>query len=148
MSDREACIDPDREAFERFKLLPRDRPIEMLNLVRFREQAEYPADHPASRDRLSGAAAYKSYSRESSPIFERVGGAIVWSATPQMLLIGPPDERWDVAFVARYPTAAAFLEMVVDEAYRRAVVHRQAAVETSRLLRTNPRDPEPRLAFG
>jgi hypothetical protein len=39
-----------------------------------------------------------------------------------------------------YPTAAAFLEMVTDPVYRQAVVHRQAAVATSRLIRCAPRD--------
>lgn len=39
-------IDPERVQFDAFKDLPRDHPIEMLNLVRFREQATYPEDHP------------------------------------------------------------------------------------------------------
>ena len=51
------------------------------------------------------------------------------------MLIGPLDEHWDVAFIARYPSAAAFLEMVTDADYRVAVMHRQAAVDDSRLVR-------------
>ena len=43
-------------------------------------------------------------------------------------------------FVARYPTAGAFLEMVTDPDYRIAVTHRQAAVEDSRLIRTGESD--------
>ena len=39
----EACIDPTRSAFEAFKALPRDEPLAMLNLVRFRDRAEYEA---------------------------------------------------------------------------------------------------------
>lgn len=134
----EQYVDPDREAFDRFKALPRDTPIEMLNLVRFRAAAAYPADHPCAADALTGAQAYRRYQRESGPVFTRVGGAIIWSATPQLMLIGPPGEAWDAAFVARYPSAAAFLEMLTDPAYRVAVVHRQAAVESSRLIRTAP----------
>ena len=38
-----AFIDPDRAQFEAFKALDRDHPIEMLNLVKFRAKAEYPA---------------------------------------------------------------------------------------------------------
>jgi len=136
----EHCVDPERLAFEAFKALPRDAPIEMLNLVRFRERASYPETHPAAAEQLSGWDAYRRYSAESGPVFARVGGSMVWSARPELVLIGPPEERWDVAFVARYPSAAAFLEMVTDEEYRRAVVHRQAAVRTSRLIRTTPRE--------
>lgn len=135
----ERFVDPERTAFESFKRLPRDRPIEMINLVRFRERAAYPSDHPAASEGMSGGEAYRRYSQDSAPVFERVGGKILWSGKPELVLIGPAEERWDAAFIARYPAAGAFLAMVTDEEYRRAVVHRQAAVETSRLIRTAPR---------
>ncbi len=137
----EQHVDPEREQFEAFKALPRDAPVAMLNLVRFRQEAAYPADHPLRAARLSGAAAYSRYGEESGPIFRRVGGRILWSGLPEAVLIGPSYEQWNAAFVAFYPTAAAFLEMVVDPEYQLAVVHRQAAVATSRLIRTAPQSP-------
>ena len=124
-------VDPEREQFEAFKALPRDKPILMLNLLRFRAKAAY-AD---GRD-VSGAEAYAAYGRESTPVFQRVGGEIVWRGIPELMLIGPKDTRWDLVFIARYPTAGAFLEMVTDPQYREAVKHRQAAVLDSRLIRT------------
>ena len=132
-------IDPERAAFDAFKALPRDAPIEMLNLLRFRGLAAYPAEHPAAAEGLSGAEAYRRYQRGSGPVFAGVGGAIVWQAAPEIVLIGPADEAWDAAFIARYPSADAFLAMIADPAYRAAVIHRQAAVETSRLIRMAPR---------
>ena len=137
----EAHVDPERDAFEAFKALPRDVPIAMINLLRFRAQAAYPPDHACAALALSGADAYRRYGVESGPVFARVGGTILWSGRPEIVLIGPADEAWDAAFIARYPTSAAFLEMVMDPDYRRAVVHRQAAVLTSRLIRCAPRDP-------
>lgn len=127
----QACIDPDKETFELFKSLPRDEPIMMLNLVRFRDQARYPDGRTAS-----GAEAYAAYGKKSAPVFRRVGGEILWRGHPQLTLIGPREERWDAIFVARYPSAAAFLEMITDPVYRDAVKHRQAAVLDSRLIRT------------
>ncbi|MBT8085858.1 MAG: DUF1330 domain-containing protein [Woeseia sp.] len=124
-------VDPEREQFDAFKELPRDRPIMMLNLVRFRDKAVYEDGRETT-----GAAAYATYGKESTPIFQRVGGEIIWRGKPEATLIGPQDERWDVMFIARYPTAAAFLEMVTDPDYREAVKHRQAAVLDSRLVRT------------
>jgi uncharacterized protein (DUF1330 family) len=123
-------VDPSREHFDAFKALPRDTPILMLNLIRLREQAAYPDGRSAT-----GKAAYAAYSRESGPIFKRLGGRIVWRGKPEQVVIGPLDERWDVAFIARYPSATAFLQMVTDADYRVAVVHRQAAVDDSRLIR-------------
>jgi uncharacterized protein (DUF1330 family) len=133
-------IDPTRAAFDAFKALPRDEPCHMLNLVALRPQADYPPDHPAAAENLTGAAAYARYGALSRPVFERVGGRILWSAEPRLTLIGPEGEAWDIAFIAAYPSAAAFLAMVTNPDYQAAVVHRQAAVATSRLIRTCPRE--------
>ncbi len=131
-------IDPDRAQFEAFKALDRDHPIEMLNLVRFRATAAYPEGHDLAGAGLSGAEAYRRYGAETAPIIARLGASIIWRGTFQTTLIGPQDEAWDEMFIARYPSAHAFLEMVTDPAYRAAVIHRQAAVADSRLIRTAP----------
>lgn len=123
-------IDPERNQFEAFKALPRDKPVNMLNLVKLREKAVY-----EDGTETTGAVAYKTYGKESGPIFTRVGGTILWRGRPEFMLIGPEAMEWHIAFVARYPNSAAFMEMVTDPDYRNAVKHRQAAVEDSRLLR-------------
>ena len=128
-------VDPDRAQFEAFKDLDRDHPIEMLNLVKFRDAAEYPAGHSLADAELTGAQAYGKYGSETAPIIARLGASILWRGVFQTTLIGPQNENWDAVFIARYPTAHAFLEMVTDPVYQMAVVHRQAAVETSRLIR-------------
>ncbi|MCG8441104.1 MAG: DUF1330 domain-containing protein [Caulobacterales bacterium] len=129
----DAYLDPERAAFDAFKALPRDHPIDMLNLVAFREVAAYPDGHAMAGS--SGRDAYAAYGRVSGPVFERVGGRIVWRGRMETMLIGPGAERWDACFIARYPTAHAFLAMVTDPDYATAVPHRQAAVRTSRLIR-------------
>ncbi len=134
----DTCINPSRAQFDRFKGLDRDHPIEMLNLVRFRELAEYPDDHPLTGKGLTGAEAYSNYGRETAPVLEKVGGSILWRGGFQSTLIGPEDEAWDACFIARYPNAHAFLAMISDPDYRQAVIHRTAGVLTSRLIRTRP----------
>jgi len=128
-------IDPTRDAIAAFRDLPDDRPVMMINLVRFRPQALYPAAHPMTGKAISGAEAYKLYRREAAAPFARAGGEQTWSGTPELTLIGPRDEAWDIAFIARYPTGADFLAMLRDPEYQQAVVHRQAAVSNSRLIR-------------
>lgn len=123
-------IDPERAQFESFKELPRDQPINMLNLIKLNSQAVY-----EDGTETTGAEAYKAYGKESGPIFARVGGSIIWRGKPELMLIGPEAMTWHIAFIARYPNAGAFMEMVTDPDYRQAVKHRQAAVEDSRLLR-------------
>jgi uncharacterized protein (DUF1330 family) len=126
-------IDPTRDQFAAFQALPRDGAIHMLNLVRFRVHAAYPDGRE-----ISGADAYRAYARESGPIFTHVGGRQVWLGRFEQTLIGPVTERWDAVFIAEYPSVAAFVAMVRDPTYRAAVKHRQAAVETSRLIRLEP----------
>lgn len=129
-------IDPTKEQFAVFKSLPRGHRLHMLNLVRLRKQAEYPDGRVAT-----GLDAYRAYGRESAPIFKRVGGHIHWIGRFEHTLIGPLDERWDLVFIAEYPSADAFIEMLRDPVYRDAVKHRQAAVEDSRLIRVEPGTP-------
>ena len=137
-----AYIDPDREAWEVFKGLPRDQPIQMLNLVKVRAKADYPADHPDHGKDLSGLDAYRAYGRTTAHIFARVGGRQVWAGKPQVMVTGPGAEAWDIAFIAEYPSADAFIAMVRDPEYRELVKHRTAGVADSRLLRLAPiRDP-------
>ncbi len=128
-------IDPSREQFDAFKALDRDVPILMLNLIRFNLHAHY-----EDGTTCSGRAAYATYGQRSGPIFKRVGGKIIWRGNFDLMLIGPTDMLWDLGFVARYPNAGAFMEMVTDEDYRRAVIHRQAAVADSRLMRFSEED--------
>ncbi len=126
-------IDPTKESFAAFRAADREGPIHMLNLVRLRERAVYQDGRT-----VSGAEAYAVYGRESLPVFSRLGGSIVWSGRFELMLIGPPAERWDRCFIARYPSVSAFVEMIRDPVYREAVKHRQAAVEDSRLIRLAP----------
>jgi len=129
-------IDPTKEVFAAFRADARSGPIDMLNLVRLRERAAYPDGRAAT-----GAEAYAAYGRESGPVFQRLGGEIVWRGAFELTLIGPNDERWDHCFIARYPSVAAFVEMIRDPVYREAVKHRQAAVEDSRLIRLKSMAP-------
>lgn len=134
MSD--VYIDPTRESFAAFREMERPGPVHMLNLIRFRETAAYEDGTVAT-----GAEAYAAYARESGPIFQRLGGRQVWAGRPEMMLIGPETEAWDLAFIAEYPSVAAFVGMLRDPDYRLAVRHRQAAVADSRLIRMEPRTP-------
>ena len=129
-------IDPTKEDFARFREMDRPGPIHMLNLLKFREKAAYEDGTIAT-----GLEAYQSYARESGAIFERLGGRQVWIGKPELTLIGPQTEAWDLAFIAEYPSKDAFVAMLRDPDYRKAVRHRQAAVADSRLIRMQPGVP-------
>lgn len=131
-------VDPTREAMALFRSLPQDGPIAMINLLRFRESAAYPSDHTDHAEVRTGAQAYAAYGRAAAPPFARSGGRQIWLGRPEQTLIGPADEAWDLAFIAAYPSGEAFVTMLRDPEYRAAVIHRQAAVADSRLIRCEP----------
>lgn len=124
-----------KEGFEAFKADNRPGPIHMLNLVRLRDKAEYEDGRIAT-----GAEAYAAYGRESQPVLERLGGRIVWRGRMEHMLIGPQDEKWDLCFIAEYPSVQAFVDMIYDKEYRKAMLHRQAGCSDSRLIRMEPLD--------
>ncbi|MCR9137564.1 MAG: DUF1330 domain-containing protein [Alphaproteobacteria bacterium] len=130
-----------KETYLAFKADNRPGPIHMLNLVRLRDRAAY----EDGRD-VSGEEAYQQYSTLSAPVFQRLGGAIVWRGALELMMIGPQDEAWDISFIAQYPSPGAFLDMLKDPTYREAMVHRQAGVADSRLIRFASMDSGPAFA--
>ena len=132
-------IDPDRQAWDIFKSLPRDQPIHMLNLIRLRDAAAYLEGHPNHGKAISGREAYREYGRSIAPHLARLNSRQVWAGTPQVMVTGPQTEAWDLVFIVEYPGSQAFIDMVRDPDYRTNVVpHRTAAVADSRLLRLAP----------
>lgn len=112
-----------------------DRAPVMINLLRFRERADYsaaPDSEPSGG--CSGRDAYERYTHMIEPLLKQSGGEILLSAAACGFLIGPPDERWDHVLVVRQASKAAFLGFASDPVAMAAAVHRSAALEDSRLL--------------
>ncbi|MBA85254.1 DUF1330 domain-containing protein [Thalassobius sp. S69A] len=122
-----------KEVFDAFQANDRPGPIHMLNLIRLRAQAEYPDGRQAT-----GAQAYADYGKGSQKVLERLGGRIVWRGAMEQMVIGPQEIEWDLCFIAQYPSAETFAAMIRDPDYRAAMVHRQAGVADSRLIRMMP----------
>lgn len=131
-------IDPSPANFQAFKDLPRDTPINMLNLLLYRDLAAYPEGHEHAGKGWSGRRAYEEYGIASGPIFRRVGGQILWRGRFETMVTGPEVRRWHDGFIACYPNAGAFFAMIKDPEYQQAVVNRSAALLDSRLVRFAP----------
>ena len=137
-----AYVGFDRETFKAFKDISDSRPLHMLNLVQLKEKAIYPDGKITT-----GVEAYRRYGKESEPVFKRLGGSIVWRGEMLIGLIGPVDEKWDICFIAEYPSVESFISMQRDKTYNKAVKHRQIAAKTSRLIRMAPNSQGNNFAF-
>ena len=107
----------------------------MLNLVRFREIADY-SEHPALAPDgpISGQQAYEIYSGHTLPLLAEVGAEVLFVGTGGPLLIGPEEARWDNLLLIRYPDLGAFIAMTQSPDYTAGAGHRTAALADSRLL--------------
>ena len=107
----------------------------MLNLLRFREMADYSATPElAPPSPISGEAAYQLYIEHTRPHLERSGGSLLFMGRGGSYLIGPSDERWDAVLLVRQRSVADFMAFASDRAYLAGIGHRTAALEDSRLL--------------
>lgn len=126
-------IQPTREQLQAFAGQPDDgAPIVMLNLLRYRAQADY-AQHPQQTP-CSGRDAFKRYAKQSIACIEAVGGKVLFIGAALATVIGPEAEQWDEMFLVRYPSRRAFLDMIASAEYLAIVFHRSAALEDSRLV--------------
>ena len=111
-------------------------PVVMLNLLRFREVADY-AQHPElmPAEPISGAQAYDLYIEGTMPHLLESGGELLFMGAGDSFFIGPDEERWDCAMLVRQTSVDSFIAFASNEAYLTAAVgHRTAALEDSRLL--------------
>lgn len=107
----------------------------MLNLLRYREVADYSA-HPdlAPESPVSGREAYAIYAAHTLPMLRAAGGEVLFTGSALPFLIGPADERWDAVLLVRHRSAQDFLTFARNEEYLKGVGHRTAALADSRLL--------------
>ena len=123
-------IHPQNDALEEMAARDADVPVVMLNLLRFREDAE--PGHGV--DGLTGEEAYREYGRRFSALQPRFGGEPVWMGKAEAVLIGAENEAWDLAILVRYPTRGRFLSMISDPDYQAISPLRTAALSDSRLV--------------
>ena len=118
-----------------------DRPIWMLNFLRYRPTAIYPAARESDgehRKSTSGARAYARYGEGLVGPLTRVGGHVAWTSRAVEGLPGTDDAEWDQIAIAFYPSPGAMLTMLCDPEYKAAHVHREAGLARTRLVATQP----------
>jgi hypothetical protein len=131
----ERYLDVTEEAGRAFFMRRISGSVLMLNLLRFRAEADYSATpHLAPPQPIAGATAYQRYIEHTLPFLRRSGGDVVFLGRGGHFLIGPPNERWDAALLVRQSSVSDFMAFASDREYLAGIGHRTAALEDSRLL--------------
>jgi hypothetical protein len=109
--------------------------VVMLNLLRFRDVADYSASPELAPDApISGAEAFNRYIEHTLPFLRESGGDVLFLGAGGDLLIGPEDERWDFVMLIRQSNVQSFLAFASHRDYLAGIGHRTAAIADSRLL--------------
>jgi uncharacterized protein (DUF1330 family) len=118
-------------ALDELSKVPDGQPFAIINLLLYKEWADYPEG--TITEKLTGQQAYDRYSELSIPFVNKVGGVPMWRGLFGVNLMGPADAEWDEILIMQYPKRSAFEEMFNDPLYQKIVFHRTAAVKDSRL---------------
>lgn len=125
------------QLLEQFEAQPGgDEPVLMLNLLRYRERADYGSrpDEPAR----SGREAYGRYAQLVMPLISRIGAKVQLMGRWQATLLGAQGEQWDDLLMVQYPDRQAFVHMIRSADYQAIAHHRQAAIVDSKLIAFTP----------
>ena len=121
----ENAVTPNEDQLAGFLEGDTETPIKMVNLLTFKDKAEY-AD--GRETNLSGKEAYEIYTTEVQGHLEKVGGKSIFFGEVQRLMLGEVEELWDWVAIAEYPSRKAMLEMIMNPEYQKSEEHRSAGL--------------------
>ncbi len=116
---------PSAEQSQAFFGAAEDGPFVMVNLFKFRKNAEYPNRSDAH---LSGREAFLRYGMAVRARIERVDGKPGYAGPVTGLMLGEVEELWDMVALVEYPSLEAMRAMVKHPEYQEVAKHRSAGL--------------------
>ena len=118
-------VHPTKEQMEGFLEGDDNSPITMINLLKFKDKAEY---EDGRETNLSGKEAYAIYGKEVVKHLKNVGAEWIYSGDVKRLMLGEIEELWDMVALARYPSKKAMFDMITNPEYLESNKHRIAGL--------------------
>ena len=95
---------PNKEQIKGFMEPASEEPICMVNLLKFKEKAEYEDGRDTD---LTGREAYALYEEGVKKLLQEIGGGIGFEGDVERLALGEVEELWDVVGLAVWPSRGA-----------------------------------------
>jgi hypothetical protein len=128
-------IEPTREAGAALFRRNITGEVVMLNLLRFKETADYSATPELAPERpISGREAFQLYIEHTLPFLKASSGELLFLGDGGSYFIGPQDEAWDLVMLVKQSSVASFIAFESHKEYLAGIGHRTAAIMDSRLL--------------
>ncbi len=118
-------VGPNAEQIAGFMEPGPSGPIYMVNLLKFKQRAEYADGRETD---LTGAEAYQIYIDAVTKLLVEFGGAGMFVAPVERLALGEVEELWDVVAIAMYPSRGAMRDMASSGTMQEIGVHRTAGL--------------------
>jgi uncharacterized protein (DUF1330 family) len=131
------AVMPNETQLKEFNDQAEDQPIFMVNLLKFKQKAEYPDKRETN---LTGEEAYAIYGQEVMEHLAKVGGKPIFGGNVDRLMLGEVEDLWDKIAIAMYPSRKAMLEMIMDPDYIKSAQHRVAGLEGQLNIETSVED--------
>tara|TARA_B100001173_G_scaffold181575_1_gene156721 strand:- start:388 stop:813 length:426 start_codon:yes stop_codon:yes gene_type:complete len=131
------AVMPNETQLKEFNDQAEDQPIFMVNLLKFKQKAEYPDKRETN---LTGEEAYAIYGQEVKEHLAKVGGKPIFGGNVERLMLGEVEDLWDKIAIAMYPSRKAMLEMIMDPDYIKSAQHRVAGLEGQLNIETSVED--------
>ena len=125
-----AQIAPEPEQIEELLKGPAEGPVVMVNLLRFKKEADAPDEG------LSGQEAYGRYGAQMVQWVTSQGARLIWSGQVDSMVIGDTDEYFHAIALMEYPSRAEFLRIISDPRVAEYSVHRTAGLDMQWLIAT------------
>jgi uncharacterized protein (DUF1330 family) len=107
------AVDPTGADLKAFLAQDPDRPVTMLNLLRFAE---------------GGRESYDAYIEHFRRTSGRFGAEVVYYGYGSAPVVAEPGQDWDAVLLVRYPSRRAFSDMVRDPQYQQGTHLRTRAL--------------------
>jgi uncharacterized protein (DUF1330 family) len=116
---------PNKEQIKGFMEPASEEPICMINLLKFKEKAEYEDGRDTD---LTGREAYALYEEGVKKLLQEIGGGIGFKGDVERLALGEVEELWDVVGLAVWPSRGAMFEVMQSPEMQAISVHRSAGL--------------------
>lgn len=125
-----AQIAPEPEQIQELLQGPEEGPVVMVNLLRFKKEADAPDEG------LTGEEAYGRYGAQMVQWVTSQGARLIWSGRVDSVVIGDTDEYFHTIALMEYPSRAEFLRIIGDPRVAEYSVHRTAGLDMQWLIAT------------
>ena len=113
-------INPTKEQFKALFDLPKDQPVVMVNILKYKKGG--------------GKEAYQRYQANVLPFLKKAKGKLIWMGNSLHTIIGDSADQPHTFMLVEYPSVTNFIEMISDTAYQEIAKDRTMGLEYGGLV--------------